>query len=264
MSDGIRVVFDDAGDGFWNMAVDEAILQSVIEGRSPPTLRFYGWKPACLSLGYFQRSDVVNRMKCREHSVDIVRRITGGRAVFHDQEFTYSFAMPVPQGNKGSILETFKVINGGIVKGLQGLGVRAVLHRREGRSVSAKSPLCFSSPSHYEITVEGKKILGSAQVRRGGALLQQGSLPLRARKDMAEELLKGDPDSLDEDGGYAGLEEFLPTTFEREHLVYLIVQGFREIFSAGIDEALLTPDEIGGARSFYKDKYAQDSWNFRR
>src|SRR5690349_2496197 len=91
---GWRLLNDPPASGAWNMAVDEALLEGVASGRSPATLRFYSWRPACLSLGYFQPFGIVDVSGCRARGVDVVRRPTGGRAILHDRELTYSLTLP--------------------------------------------------------------------------------------------------------------------------------------------------------------------------
>ncbi len=181
-------------DAYANMALDEALLLAQAQGGiSTPTLRFYSWRPAAISLGYAQKiEEVVDKGACRQTGVDIVRRITGGRAVYHHQELTYCLVVradnPLFAANIG---ESYAAISRGLVAGLRLLGVEAELagysrpariRQNKGTSPSGLRPLksaCFLSPSRHEIMVGGKKLLGSAQRRLKGIILQQGSLPLQ-------------------------------------------------------------------------------------
>ena len=155
------------------MALDEALLQhyvnSLVKGEHPaPTLRFYGWQPPCLSLGYAQRAErEVDFEGCTRLGVDWVRRPTGGRAILHDwSELTYSLtAMEHEPYLKGGVLESFRKISGALVEGLHRLGVEAETAGKEARGASTAA--CFDAPSAYEITFGGRKLIGSAQARTG-------------------------------------------------------------------------------------------------
>ncbi len=155
-----RVVELETHDAFFNMALDEAVSEGIKNGSSPPTIRFYTWKPGAVSIGYFQSmKDEVNLGTCRELGVDCIRRWTGGGAVYHDPEgeITYSLIAPASLFPK-NINRSYEVICGWIVDGLKTLRIDAVF-----------SPV-------NDIIVKGKKISGSAQTRRGGVLLQHGTI----------------------------------------------------------------------------------------
>ncbi|MCE8426475.1 MAG: lipoate--protein ligase family protein [Candidatus Methanoperedens sp.] len=155
-----RVIGLETHDAYLNMAFDEAISESLREGASLPTIRFYNWEPSAVSIGYFQGiRDEVNLEVCRELGVDCIRRWTGGGAVYHDfdGEITYSVIAPANIFPK-NIIESYGLICGWLVRGLVSLGIEA-----EFRPVN-------------DILVKGKKISGSAQTRRRGILLQHGTL----------------------------------------------------------------------------------------
>src|SRR5438874_408787 len=123
-SDGWRLLVDAPASGAWNMAVDEVLLDGVAAGTTPPTIRFYGWTPPCLSLGYFQPFDVVDLDSCRALGVDIVRRPTGGRAILHDREVTYSVVLPASVlGQDGGVLLSYHRLSLALQDGLRRLGV---------------------------------------------------------------------------------------------------------------------------------------------
>jgi lipoate-protein ligase A len=162
-----------------NMAVDEAVALAVATRLVPPTLRFYTWMPPCASLGRNQPFAAVDAARCAARGYDIVRRPTGGRAILHTDELTYSVIAPADHPlMEGMVLDAYLRVAAGLVAGLRRLGIAAEpapSTNRAGRDVSAA---CFEVPSAYEIVVDGKKLLGSAQNRRGGYVLQHGSLPL--------------------------------------------------------------------------------------
>jgi lipoate-protein ligase A len=169
--------------GVYNMAVDEELLARAQAGDRVPVLRFYGWHPPAVSLGRFQKiEEAVNIEACRQRGFDVVRRITGGRAVLHRHELTYSVISRIDNPLfPASVHGTYKVIAEGLLAGLMNLGISAEIVSRTGRhahlvATQAKDPACFSSPSWYEIVVNGKKIVGSAQRRLPQAFLQHGSI----------------------------------------------------------------------------------------
>lgn len=169
--------------GAYNMAIDEELLARAQAGDRTPVLRFYTWAPPAVSLGRFQKKDdAVNADACSRLGFDIVRRITGGRAVLHLHELTYSvIARTDDPLFPPSVLGTYKVIAEGLLAGLKNLGIPAEMVSRGGRHAGLvnkqdANPSCFSSPSWYEIVVNGKKLVGSAQRRLSGAFLQHGSI----------------------------------------------------------------------------------------
>ena len=161
------------------MAIDEAIFQETIKNKKAPTIRFYHSQPAAVSIGYFQDArKEVNIEKCYSTGIDVARRITGGKAVFHFNEITYSVAAPDQEKSfPPDILGTYRVISKCIAQGLAYLGIKADLVE-SGRVLPAQrsETYCFSVPSKNELLVKGRKICGSAQVRRRGGFLQHGSL----------------------------------------------------------------------------------------
>lgn len=173
-----RLLVDAPQDGATNMATDQAIMEAVGAGIVPPTLRFYAWNPPCLSLGYNQAFEEVDLARLQARGWDVVRRATGGKAILHTDELTYSVALPqdselVADG----ILESYRRLSNALLAGLQSLG----LHPESAAKTVSNTPdgpVCFEVPSNYEITVSGHKLIGSAQVRRHNAVLQHGSLPL--------------------------------------------------------------------------------------
>ena len=178
-----RLMRTPPAEGAWNMALDEAVLISVLEGASLPTLRLYDWNPACLSLGYAQPLSDVLVDKLEEDGLSLVRRVTGGRAILHVDELTYSVIGPQDDPRlTGGVLESYRILSAALLVALQSLGIPA---RSEENANSAntpaqkqKNPVCFEVPSNYEITVDGKKLIGSAQARRRNGVLQHGTFPL--------------------------------------------------------------------------------------
>jgi len=181
-----------------NMAVDEGLLRDAVTPGALPVLRFYTWSPAAVSLGRFQDKErAVNAEACRQRGFDIVRRITGGRAVLHCDELTYSIIARSDSALfPNDILGTYRVIAAGLLAGLRELGIAAEMVSRSGRHAGmvksvSQEPACFSSPSWYEILVKGRKIIGSAQRRVGGAFLQHGSILIGYDHALEAEVIPG-------------------------------------------------------------------------
>jgi lipoate-protein ligase A len=161
------------------MALDEAIMDAVAAGDVPPTLRFYQWMPPCLSLGKRQPLAGVALATCRRDGVDVVRRPTGGFAILHTDELTYSIAtLPSDPRAEGAILDAYRRLSQGLLAGLHHLGLEACMNPVHAGAEASASTACFEAPSAYEIVVGERKLLGSAQTRPSGRVLQHGSLPL--------------------------------------------------------------------------------------
>jgi lipoate-protein ligase A len=176
-----RVLQTPPAPGPWNMALDEAILEAVGQNNALPTLRLFAWQPACLSLGYAQTIKDVDRHQLTLLGWDLVRRPTGGRAILHTDELTYSVIAPLHEPRVyGSILESYRRLSQALLCALSviGLEARAEKDHPGPEKNSPVGPVCFEIPSNYEITVSGKKLIGSAQARRREGVLQHGSLPL--------------------------------------------------------------------------------------
>ena len=168
---------------YYNMAMDEALLNFVSRGEIDPVIRFYTWSPATLSIGYFQRlKKEIDIDKVAEKGFGLVRRQTGGRGVLHDKELTYSVIVPESHPNMPTtVTEAYKVISQGLLEGFKNLGFEtyfAVPRSKEEREKlkQPRSSVCFDAPSWYELVVEGRKIAGSAQTRQKGVILQHGSI----------------------------------------------------------------------------------------
>jgi lipoate-protein ligase A len=184
--------------GAYNMAVDEELLARAQAGEAMPVLRFYGWDPPAVSLGRFQHIEsAVNAEACKRLGFDIIRRITGGRAVLHHRELTYSIIARTDNPLfPSTVLGTYKVIAAGLLAGLQNLGIAAEMVSRGGRHAALvekkpKDQACFSSPSWYEILANNKKIIGSAQRRMRGAFLQHGSILIDYDPRLETEVIPG-------------------------------------------------------------------------
>ncbi len=264
-----RLLITSPAPGAWNMAVDEAILEAVGAAEVRPTLRLYAWVPPCLSLGYAQPIDDVDITALYAHGWDIVRRPTGGRAILHTDELTYSVIGPPDEPRlAGSLLESYHVLSGALLNALHRLGIAAQASPQAAspQGSSLQGPVCFEVPSNYEITIDGKKLVGSAQARRKEGVLQHGSLPLTGDLGRITQALKfADPPARQ-----AAAERIWQraTTVERAlgHPVEWqdAAQAFREAFEQMLNLELLpsplTPGEAQRAESLVQEKYNHPAW----
>ncbi|MBF0171383.1 MAG: lipoate--protein ligase family protein [Nitrospinae bacterium] len=170
-----RLILDPPSDGERNMAIDACLLEEAVNG-APPTLRLYGWERPTLSIGYAQPLDEIDTDAAARFGVPIVRRPTGGRAVYHHKEVTYAVALGESAPHYGSLREIYMLAEKAIEDALRELGVPVDLEPRDASGV--RSACCFSSRTRHEITVGGKKVVGSAQRRVRGGALQHGSVIL--------------------------------------------------------------------------------------
>ena len=264
---GWRLLLDPPAEGAWNMAVDEVLLDGVAVGSAPPTLRFYAWTPACLSLGYFQPFSVVNVEGCRGLGIDIVRRPTGGRAILHDRELTYSVALPASVlGHDAGILPSYRRLSLALQAGLARLGIEVSLApESEAPSRAGQSPVCFDRPSAHEILLRGRKVVGSAQVRRAGALLQHGSIVIEPRMASLLACLRLDEDLATAagrlDDRVAGLAEV--GNFEPASIAGALAGAFASEFDVQLEHGCLTEPESAAAALLARLKYRSPEWTQR-
>lgn len=255
-------------DGATNMAIDEAILLAVMEGKAPPTLRFYGWHPPCLSVGYGQPvREEVDVEECRAAGVDIVRRPTGGKAILHAEELTYSVILPADHPlAQGTVLDSYRRLSYGLIKGLEILGVEA-WQAGPLEDSGYTSAACFEVPTDYEVKWRNRKIVGSAQLRRRGGLLQHGSIPLRGDVAAIVDFLLLSPtqkQGLRERlrNRAATLEEALGKSITWAETLSAMAQGFKEAFGLRLISGELTPYEREQAERL-KRKYLSAEWTFK-
>lgn len=271
MADNWRLIINEPFTGAMNMALDEAIMKAVADGQAPPTVRFYRWNPPAVSLGYFQSlAKEVDLEACRANNVDVVRRLTGGRAVLHYHELTYSLVAPEHNPKvAGSILQSYLSISRGLLAGLLNLGVKAEL--AEGKKLNTfNSAACFDAPSWYEMVVEGKKLIGSAQTRRNGCILQHGSVLVRLNADLLFSVLNFKDDKVrDRAKGLfmlkaTSLADVLGYSPDFEVLCGSFKTGFASELGINLIEEQLSKDEIGWARELSVNKYETEQWNCRK
>jgi lipoyl(octanoyl) transferase len=261
----------------FNMALDEALLDWHSEGKIPPTIRFYGWNPATLSIGYFQKVDKeIDLEAVREHQLGFVRRPTGGRGVLHEHELTYSVIVSedYPEMPK-TVTEAYRVISEGILRGFQSLGLQAyfaVPKTAEEREAlkTPRSAVCFDAPSWYELVVEGRKVAGSAQTRQKGVILQHGSILLDLDEDKLFSLFKYPSERVKERMQKAFKEKAVAINeiSSKKITIDEAKVAFKEGFEQGLNIELvpysLTKDELDYVENLARSRYESDDWNFKR
>lgn len=275
-----RVIRSEPGRGPWNMAVDEAILQAIGRGEVPPTLRLYAWSPACLSLGYAQPVGDVDLTLLRQHGWDLVRRPTGGRAILHIDELTYSVTGPQNEPRlAGSVLESYRTLSQALLRALHLLSIPAQAMEKplaldpgtpNGTENNADiNPVCFEVPSNYEITIHGKKLVGSAQARRKQGVLQHGSLPLLGDLTRITQALVF-PDTTSREQAAERLlarattaEAVLGHPLAWESAADAFVNAFSQTLNLDLQPGELTPKEQAEAEALQKSKYAHPEWTER-
>lgn len=244
------------------MAIDESVLLTYQQGCASPTVRVYQWNPPCVSLGYFQSARDVHHELCRQRGIDIVRRLTGGRAIVHTDELTYSIVVDEDTLGARGVIASFRRLSSAVIAGLQRVGIEAALAstpQRRGRTGDAS---CFATASRCDLVCNGRKLVGSAQVRRAGVLLQHGSIPLVFDYDLARALLPGDDDLRSRviDARAASGKHLLAS----HCLAQALRVGFSETLGVEMRDDELTGDEQRLAHQLSVHKYNNDDWTCRR
>jgi lipoyl(octanoyl) transferase len=266
-----RFVDTGARDAASNMALDEALLVRHEAGATPPTLRVYGWCQPTLSLGYAQNAQQeVDLAACRTQGVAVIRRPTGGRAVLHDQEVTYSVVMPITLADGPyTITEHYRRIGMALAAALQALGLPVQLARPQVRTApphAPASPACFAALSRYELSVAGKKMVGSAQKRAQRALLQHGSIPLWMDRQRLFQCLRVPPEHRAAlvQAAYStmgAVNEVAEQPVSLATLHAALRQGFGATFGVELVDMPISPEEWRLAQHLRATKYDTDTWN---
>jgi lipoate-protein ligase A len=261
MTDAWRFIDTSFCSATYNMALDEAIATAVRKDNAPPTLRLYGWNVPSVSIGCFQKTDDIDIDYCVKKHVPIVRRPTGGRAILHNIELTYSFSSKTSYGifSKG-LLDSYKKISYALGLALTRCGFSAGI-MMDRKTTNYSSPLCFQLTSYGEISISNKKIIGSAQKRWTDGLLQQGSIPYIIDKDEMIRIFRLKSTHIIREA--RGLKEIFPESDTNE-LKNAIRTSYEEIFDKRLIISDPTQEEISLAQEFEFQKYLSHQWNFKR
>lgn len=241
------------------------------KGKVPPTIRFYQWNPPTVTIGYFQKiNDEIDVTTCEEMGFNCVRRLTGGRAVLHNGELTYSLVASEDDPHiPGGVLSSYLAIARGLLAGLRNLGLAGELV--EGGVVRTKgTAACFDAPSWYEITVGGKKVIGSAQTRKHGSILQHGSIPVFISAEEVCNLLTFRSPQVEAYARQrlkdkaAGVAQLLGREPSLQAMEKAFFNGFAEGLHLELVEDQLSEEEMELAKRLCEDKYRQPDWNYKR
>lgn len=242
-----RLIDHPAGQGSWNMAVDEALLQAASES-AETTLRLYRWSPATLSLGYFQ-STQQRGAHAASFNCAMVRRTTGGGAILHDRELTYSLSLPFRDPKSAARLELYQLAHQALIAALGEWNIRATLFSGEESAPRKSAFLCFERRSPGDILLEGFKIGGSAQRREHAAILQHGSL-LLARSEYAPEL--------------PGVRELSGVEIGDQELSVAFVRHWQRLADWSFRPARLSEREQFASLEIQQKQFERHDWNHRR
>ncbi|CAN5693867.1 octanoyltransferase LipM [soil metagenome] len=232
----------------FNMAADEAILEAHLAGEVPPTLRLYGWKPAAISIGYSQKISEAEVFSITSHGLDVVRRTTGGRAVLHFGDLTYSFVgssvgddlKPHDQHFLStSVAAAYKEICQGLILAFEQFGF--TLELGSSKSDYRANYDCFRATTNADLQYAGKKMIGSAQLRRKNAVLQHGSILLNQDQKKMSEVYSGTSEGTAD--RHANLFEVLNKVVSMKELESAMKTGFSKAFTTAFEQLPLTPSE---------------------
>lgn len=248
----LRVIKFKKFSPYMNMAIDEYLL---LNNKSESiVLRFYGWEPPSISIGTFQEIEELNFDYIKEKKIPVVRRPTGGKGVYHDNELTYSIIIPSKHPmNKINVIDSYKMLSMVFIKSLEKFGIKGELTKKFG----TKDSFCFSTQNYYEVSVNGKKIIGSAQRRKKEGILQQGSIPMTIDYEEVKNIFK-----ITKNYGFSSLKE-LNKNLEIEDLQDELIKNFILFFDSDYKIIDLTDYEFKEAKKIFIKKYSLDSWNLK-
>jgi len=240
--------------GAFNMALDQTVLEGVASATVLPTIRFYGWKPWAVSIGYFQGlEEEVDTQACSRRGIDVVRRITGGGAVFHQAEVTYSIIIPETHPlYQRKVLDSYELICQGIIDGLKGMGVSAQF-----------API-------NDIVVDNRKVSGNAQTRKLGCILQHGTILLDVDVELMFSLLRVPSEKAkgklieDVKSRVRGLKQLLGREVSFDETVEALKRGFQSALDLDYQTGDPLPEEIKRASVVAQERFANPEWNQRR
>jgi lipoate-protein ligase A len=252
------LVVDPAGRPGWhNMAVDQALLD-LAAGEGRAFLRLYRWEPACLSFGRHEPARRrYDRAAIERAGLPTVRRPTGGRAVWHADEVTYAVAAPI--GNFGSLTQSYRRLHETLATALRSLGFEVTLAGSPAAISGVDSGACFASPAGGEVMLEGRKVVGSAQLREGDAFLQHGSILLGGSQRIVEEMTVGDPPP----DGSIPLSAVRGAAVGFEEVAGAVAAAAR-VWAPAWDEETTDSGVLAKAAAPHIQRFRDDAWTWSR
>jgi lipoate-protein ligase A len=258
----MRIISHGPENAFFNMALDEAISESVRQKNSPPTLRLYQWERPSVSIGYFQKISDIDAAYCMKNDYPVVRRLTGGRAILHDMELTYSLSsLHDSYPFNGNLLDNYKTISSALLSGLRSIGIEADMSFVKKRNNGHRDPACFKAASYGEVMVESRKIIGSAQKRYKNGFMQHGSILFSFNsRELCSVLADNAGDNFEGIGAIRDFDaEISPDDFK---------ETLKEAFEKELKIKLITDvpskHELKLAGELQQAKYSSSEWNNKR
>ena len=254
--------------GAWNMAIDEALLDIIGQDQALPTLRLYAWEPACLSIGYAQPCVDIDRKRISDLVWDWVRRPTGGRAILHTDELTYSVIAPLTEPRvAGSVLESYLRLSTALLSALHTINIHAeALPINPTGNTRENGAVCFEVPSNYEIVIDGMKLIGSAQARRKNGVLQHGTLPLWGDLTRITNVLVYPTETKRREAALCLLshattvETVLGYEVSWEKAAQAFIAGFQSVLDLEFVQGNLSDREMQRAETLKEEKYNHPGW----
>lgn len=256
-----RIIYSGHADPYSNMAVDEAILKAYSLNAAPPTLRIYGWKPHGVTIGYAQHlEDVLNIKTCMDNKIIFLKRMTGGEAVYHGDELTYSLAcsrndLKFPH----SVKESYKYLSAFLINMYKVLGLEAkYFDECQDPGLKKASSFCFSSSQEFDICVNGRKIGGNAQRRGKNIIFQHGSVPIDMDISKIKNYFREDIEAASKNA--VSLKDLLNKVVDFHELAFILEDSFKRTFNIDLVNTGLTQFEKDMAEVFMREKiYGKDS-----
>lgn len=258
-----------SNDAATNMAIDEALLKWHSEGLIRPTIRFYGWTSPSLTVGHFQNVEkTIDFAGVEKHACDFVRRLTGGSAVLHDDEITYSIVVSESHPKiPSTVNKAYYALAKGLLKGYHALGIDAQFAISERELMRERSAVCFEKPAIYEMIVGGKKISGNAQLRKNGVLLQHGSIPMSFDADMLFDLFRFSSERVRNRQRHSflnkaiSIHELTDERFTFDQLRDAFLKGFEDCLDIQTEPLHLSKEQWQYILYLADTKYRTDAWN---
>ncbi|WP_143833770.1 lipoate--protein ligase family protein [Oceanobacillus senegalensis] len=259
-------------DAAINMALDECLLNWHSEGEIPPTLRFYGWNKPTLSVGQFQKVHrSINFEAIHNYHCQFVRRLTGGSAVLHDNELTYSIVVSEDHpAIPASIREAYYVLSQGLYEGFKNLGIQVDYAMPDRKDTMERTAVCFEKAAFYEMIVNGKKLSGNAQTRKNGVLLQHGSIPMSLDTDMLYDLFRFPSEKIKQRKREAfqrkatTIDELTNQSHTYDMMKNAFYQGFQKGLNITLHPFELTTQQWEQVHQLAETKYSREEWNYKR
>ena len=257
-----RLLVTEALDGPLNMALDETLLLGRLAGAAPPTLRFFAWRPATISLGYGQPLDHrIDTAAASSLGIGLVRRPTGGSAILHEgPELELTYSVVAAAGDfvgAADLLQTYRWIGAALAAGINRIGAPVEMVPVQPSDPTAMPTFCFARTGSYELEVGGLKVVGSAQRRQGAGFLQHGAVMLGAAPDRLRRVFPTERDPL---AGMTTLEAVLGRRPSFEETLTALADGFREVHGLELTPGGLAADEMERADALVRDKYGTERW----